>query len=298
MELQQNYLSPFGGFWTDTRQSSRVLTRLRDERDVTSEEADLLAFWIKNGYAIIPGALDEDGVARTRAAIDRMIDSGSRQMTYWAEDGKHQHEARRENLSGGECKILDVHANDAHVQQAVFAPKIARFLELVMRSKAIAFQTLYFEYGSEQGLHQDTAFVYVDQPLEFVATWLALEDITEGSGELIFYAGSHRLPDELYGSPPGKALFDNDPKAPTYSADIERRCKDAALKLEHFVPKAGDVLFWAADLVHGGAPRLLEGRTRRSLVTHYCPMNRRPPYARGDTRPSVLADGNAVLSAT
>src|SRR3569623_2451791 len=98
MELQQNYLSSFGGVWTDTHQSSRVLTRLRDERDVTPEEADLLAFWIKNGYAIIPCALDTDGVARTKVAIARMIATGTRQMTYWGPGGKHQHEARREHL--------------------------------------------------------------------------------------------------------------------------------------------------------------------------------------------------------
>jgi ectoine hydroxylase-related dioxygenase (phytanoyl-CoA dioxygenase family) len=297
MQLQQNYLSPFGGFWTDTRESRELLARLRDERNMTAEEADLLAFWIANGYAIIPGALDAAGVQRTRAAIDRMIDSGSRQMTYWAPDGKHQHEAQRDKLAAGECKILDVHSNDADVQRAIFAPKIARFLELVMGAKATAFQTLYFEYGSEQGLHQDTAFVYVDPPLEFVASWLALEDITSGSGELVFYAGSHRLPDELFGDPPGKALFGNDPKARTYSRDLEQRCKDASMKLEHFVPKAGDVLFWAADLVHGGAPRQ-SGSTRRSLVTHYCPLGRRPPYASDEMRPTILGDGNAVLSAT
>ena len=151
---------------------------------------------------------------------------------------------------------------------AFFALISARFLELVMRSKAIAFQTLYFEHGSEQAFHQDTAFVYVsDAPLEFVASWLALEDITPGSGERRCYAGSHRLPDELFGNPPGKALCGNDPKAPTYSRDLEQRCKDASLAWEHFVPKAGDVLFWAADLVHGGGPRV-NGCTRRSLVTH------------------------------
>jgi ectoine hydroxylase-related dioxygenase (phytanoyl-CoA dioxygenase family) len=297
MQFEQNYLSPFGGFWTDTRGSANFLSRLHAEANLTPEEDRLLRFWIENGYAIIPAALGADDVARTQAAIDRLIDTGAREMTYWDASGKHQHAATRGKLDAPECKVIDVHASDPDVQRAIFAPKIARFLELVMQAKAIAFQTLYFEYGSQQGFHQDTAFVYVEPPLEFIASWIALEDVIPGCGELQFYAGSHRLPDALFGEPPGKALYANDPKAATYSSELEARCKNAQMQHERFLPNAGDVLFWAADLVHGGAPRA-GTRTRRSLVTHYCPIGRRPPYAASGRMPQVVVDGHAVMSAT
>lgn len=292
------FLSPYGGFWTDTHERAARLDELVRERAVDAEEAERLRFWIANGYAVIPGVLDDAQILTLQQAIDRAIDAGSREMTYWDAAGKQQHAARRDKLLEAECKVIDVHATLPEVQAAIFAPRLARFLELVMQAKAIAFQTLYFERGSEQGVHQDTAFVYVDPPLDFMASWIALEDIQPGSGELIYYPGSHRLPDMLFGQPPGKALRPGDPAAATYSADLAARCEAAGLSLERFLPRRGDALVWAADLVHGGSAR--QGSlTRRSLVTHYCPAHRRPPYAQSaHLRPQVLPSGHQVISQT
>jgi ectoine hydroxylase-related dioxygenase (phytanoyl-CoA dioxygenase family) len=289
--------SRFGGFWTDTASRDMRCQQLVDAGEVTTDEAERLRFWIANGYVVIPAALDDAAVARVQRAIDDAIDRGTRQMTWWDADGKHQEPARRDRLAAAEAKVIDVHAHVQEVQQAIFAPAIARFLELVMRSRAVAFQTLYFEHGSEQGVHQDTAFVYVDPPLEFMASWIALEDIQAGSGELVYFPGSHRLPDMLFGQPPGKALLPGDPAGADYSARLAERCEAAGLRLEPFRPRRGDTLIWAADLVHGGSPRL-QPLTRRSLVTHYCPAHRRPPYAGPSSRPAELSNGHFVLSQT
>jgi hypothetical protein len=45
-----------------------------------------------------------------------------------------------------------------------------------------------------------------------------------------------------------------------------------------FAPRRGDVLIWSADLVHGGSSEMDPDSTRRSLVTHYCPVDREPEY--------------------
>ena len=49
------------------------------------------------------------------------------------------------------------------------------------------------------------------------------------------------------------------------------------LKKEIFRPKKGDALIWSADLVHGGSP-IVEQNTRRSFVTHWCPVSADPMY--------------------
>ena len=80
-----------------------------------------------------------------------------------------------------------------------FSPQIGRFLEEVFGDKALAFQSLHFEVGSTQEIHQDTAYVVVDhEPLKLIASWIALEDIEPGSGELIYYVGGHRIPEYIY----------------------------------------------------------------------------------------------------
>ena len=66
-----------------------------------------------------------------------------------------------------------------------FSPQIGRFLEEVFEDKALAFQSLHFEVGSTQEIHQDTAYVVVDhEPTKLIASWIALEDIEPGGGEI------------------------------------------------------------------------------------------------------------------
>ena len=38
------------------------------------------------------------------------------------------------------------------------------------------------------------------------------------------------------------------------------------------------MLFWHADLYHGGSNVIDEGLTRNSLVGHYCPSNAEPNF--------------------
>ncbi len=290
---------PFGGFWTDHDDALQQLAQKLERSELNLAESETVRHWIEHGFAILPGALTLELVSSTRRAVDQMIDEGTRHMTYWDERGKQQGAARRDKLAAAESKVIDVHAHSAEVQAAIFAPALARFFETVMQDKAIAFQTLYFEYGSEQPVHQDTAFVYVDPPLEFMASWIALEDIEVGSGELVYHPGSHKLPHHLFGQPPGKALLPGDPAMQDYSERLLERCLAAGLQEQKLRIRAGDALVWAADLVHGGSRRdAARALTRRSLVTHYCPAHRRPPYARSADRASPAAHGHFVLSQT
>ena len=54
---------------------------------------------------------------------------------------------------------------------------------------------------------------------------------------------------------------------------------DAGLSIQRFQAKKGDVLIWAAGLMHGGSLVEQPARTRKSLVTHYCPADLHPMYA-------------------
>jgi phytanoyl-CoA hydroxylase len=285
---------PYGGLWTDRPDAATQVTAMTD---ATTEEQQRLLHWIERGFVVIPSVLSahqcDDVVADVAAAVEQ----GSRQMAYWKEGVKHIHAAHPSHLMEFECKVLDVHATIASARDAMFAPKLARFLELVFDAKATAFQTLYLERGSEQGVHQDTAFVYVDPPLDFAATWIALEDIQEGSGELEYYPGSHRLPHTLFGEKQTKAFEPSDPIAARYADYLHEKCAVAGLTLERFRPKKGDALVWAADLVHGGAPRTVM-TTRRSLVTHYCPVHRKPPYASVGLQTTLHNSGHFWLSQT
>ncbi|MBD2774698.1 phytanoyl-CoA dioxygenase family protein [Iningainema tapete] len=131
-------------------------------------------------------------------------------------------------------------------------------------------------------MHQDPAYVVLSSPTKMAASWIALEDIEAGSGELIYYEGSHRIEEFLF-----KGIYkhwdgEDIEMHHEYLKTLHTKCQQMNLALKKFQPKKGDVLIWAVDLVHGGSeithpnPNV----TRRSLVTHYCPYDVNPNYFR------------------
>ncbi|MBL8729392.1 MAG: LON peptidase substrate-binding domain-containing protein [Planctomycetes bacterium] len=176
--------------------------------------------------------------------------------------------------------VFDLYVNFESARAVCLHPKIVRFLELVFDAPPIAFQQLLFQRSNGHPLHQDTAYVWVDQPMQMLATWVALEDVVQGRGELTYFEGSHRIPHFRFGD--GSKRFDGDHDRPEPVArHIVEQVAARGCTKHDFLAKQGDVFVWAADLVHGSNPRtrpLVE--TRRSCVTHYCPTTTQPFWFR------------------
>lgn len=65
------------------------------------------------------------------------------------------------------------------------------------------------------------------------------------------------------------------------------RARERALPEATFIAKKGDALIWHADLAHGGKP-ISVTRSRRSVVTHYCPKYATPLFS--ENNPTELFD--------
>jgi ectoine hydroxylase-related dioxygenase (phytanoyl-CoA dioxygenase family) len=79
-------------------------------------------------------------------------------------------------------------------------------------------------------------------------------------------------------------VYQENLKASERSHNLERR---------RFLPQRGDVLIWAALLAHGGTRISLE-RTRKSIVTHFCPEKIVPTYF--ERRPRQIVRHNEDVS--
>ncbi|MEO6596403.1 MAG: LON peptidase substrate-binding domain-containing protein [Planctomycetota bacterium] len=176
--------------------------------------------------------------------------------------------------------VFDPYVNFESVRAVCFHPKITRFLELVFDAPPLAFQQLLFQRSNGHPLHQDTAYVWVDKPMQMLATWIALEDVVQGRGELTYFEGSHRIPHFLFGDGSKRFNYLSDKPGPV-AQHIKEQVAAKGCKKHDFLAKKGDVFVWAADLVHGSNKRTRpEVETRRSCVTHYCPMTTRPFWFR------------------
>jgi phytanoyl-CoA hydroxylase len=256
--------------------------------------------WDVDGYVILRNALDPKACASVAEVLQDAWRYGHPdQLVVDSTTG------RSRRLEAGDAprltRAVDTHVHYPEARELLANPTIVNKLNEILGTAPLFFQTLVFEMGSEQGLHQDTSFVVVDNPMAMVGVWIALEDVRPGSGELRYVPRSHTL--APYEFAPGRRHYDSSIDAPAMHHDyypmIEQRCADAGLVEERFYPKQGDVLIWSADLVHGGSPILDPTLTRRSLVAHACPVTANPhfySYLPGNRTAVPLANGSAFYA--
>ena len=171
----------------------------------------------------------------------------------------------------GDARVQDAWMFDTDVAQVAAHPEILSLLSRLWGRRAIPFQTLNFPVGTQQHLHSDSVH-FSSQPERFMCgVWLALEDIHEDAGVLEYLPGSHRWP-ILSNAMLGRRGADNIALA-SAQAPYEEVWRDmvatSGVAPERFVARKGQALIWAANLLHGGSPRIDPTRTRWSQVTHY-----------------------------
>jgi len=96
--------------------------------------------------------------------------------------------------------------------------------------------------------------------------WAPLEDVDEQCGTLFVVPGSHKLPEyDMY----ELGLHASTDNYRSYE-DLVRRILEAhGLERKTLPMKRGQAVIWAANLFHGGSPRLDPSRSRHSQATHY-----------------------------
>lgn len=152
------------------------------------------------------------------------------------------------------------------VAEIARTPLVLALLERLYGRRPIPFQTLNFKVGTRQHAHSDTVHFH-SIPQRFMAgVWVALEDIHPDSGPLVVYPGSHRLP--VY-DPFDLGIEASWSSYHEYEEAIEAIVVAMDLRPHRVVPRRGQAVVWAANLIHGGSPVVDPNRTRLSQVTHY-----------------------------
>lgn len=272
--------SLYGGMWIDYPDWEERLTEKLVTGEVSEYIAALIRTFVADGYVVIPQAVSKEVISELNSRIagvwkgevpNHKIEIYGGPLPVVNVESHHYHEPH---------KLLDSYAHIPAAQHAASAPKVVEFMSAVFEDKPKAFQQLTFERGSQQAIHKDTAYVKIDgNPMSMMATWVALEDISEGTGELEYYVGSHRSPDFIFGYL-SKWMEAAPGEHDGFLAALHADANTYGYVRSSFLPKAGDVLIWHADLAHGGSPVTKPGLTRRSLVTHFTAAKNAPYYSR------------------
>lgn len=181
-------------------------------------------------------------------------------------DGKYTSPAPLQVSYRDAGRVQDAWRVSANVRHVARAKRVRAVLRELYGREPLPFQTLNFPTGTEQRIHSDTIH-FNSSPSGFLCgVWVALEDIDRDNGPLVFYPGSHRLPEYTmadFGGPAGPAHYVR------YEDFLERVIAEHGLRPEYATLRKGQALVWAGNLLHGGAPHRDRGRSRHSQVTHY-----------------------------
>jgi len=265
--------------WTDAPDAMVRLDALYKSRKIRKTERDDLAHFIAHGWLVWRGAIEPELIDRFAADVRAHHRHPGKFLTT-----NHRNNQSGLKLSGGTPdnfeSLFDLYVNLPSAREACLHPRISRFLSVVFETQPVASQQLLFQRSNGHRIHQDTSVVTAEDPLLLVATWIALEDVTPGSGELAFFDRSHKLPHYLFKDGTKRMDFAADDQD-LYISELEAACRERDMTYERFMARKGDVFIWAADLVHRSHPRTLpDGASRLSCVTHYHPATTVPFWFR------------------
>jgi hypothetical protein len=171
-------------------------------------------------------------------------------------------------------RATDAWAMSDNVKAIAVASAVLDLLGTLYGRQARPFQTLNFKFGTQQRPHADAVHFNTDPPGLMCGVWVAMEDIDDDCGPLVYYPGSHKLP---YASPshvgikiePGQEAVSQEAYQAHYEPYIEQLLEREGIQPRYATLSKGQAVVWAANLLHGGSPVRVPGRTRRSQVTHY-----------------------------
>lgn len=248
-----DYADPALRPWFDRPDAMEHVDGLLAAGRITETDADRLRAFVAQGFLVLPEIVEAPLLDDLNRALDDVV----------AKEVDGYQEGSSERIHG-------LHDRYPAVKALWLHPEILRMLDLIFGQPARPCQSLTYVYGSQQEHHQDTIHLTPFPAGYMCGVWTALEDVKEGAGELRVFPGSHRL-DRLYMA--GLGL----PKVGGEWNDFGERAVPAWTRMlesgrfrsEAYLPKAGSVLIWHENLMHGGAPRRDPSVSRRSIVGHY-----------------------------
>jgi phytanoyl-CoA hydroxylase len=274
----------------------------------------------RDGYLVVPGLYDSEEVASLLTHYLEM--HGQEQQQRHEKD--HLNESLGDTATAPDDdplrtwpRLMMMHRHDPRSLEWLLDPRLRAVVTPLLAGgtgghnhpaaeeeeteEPYAVQTMmYFKppLSRGQALHQDQYYLRV-QPGTCLAAWLALDDCDTENGCIQVIPGSHHWPGLLCTVPADTSTSFTD-----ITVHLPSNDDDDTTISPPVVPvpmRAGDVLFFHGQLVHGSGPNTSTTRFRRSLIAHYVSGEARQVYHwyrpayrlfDGDEVPETLLRGN------
>ena len=185
-------------------------------------------------------------------------------------------------------RIVEAWKYSKNVARLAKNPILNNILKFLYQSKPLPFSTINFIGGTEQPFHSDYIHFGSLPHKYLVGAWIALENTNKFNGALRVVPGSHKLPlidyQDLKLKKP-QNILELEKNYRVYEKYIKELIKVKKLKFKELYLKRGEVILWAANLLHGGSKVKNKKLTRRSQVVHFHFKNSEVYYNPGFSEP-------------
>lgn len=238
------------------------------------------AAYQEDGYLVVPGLLSNDEIAELQITFQQLHARGSIPGCFTI--------GTPEEIAQDPLKLyprmMHPHRISPVAVRYMLHPRIMAILADLFGEPPLAAQSMFYwkpPRARGQALHQDNFYLRV-QPGTCIAAWVPVEDTDEENGCLVVAPGSQSLdivcPEEA---------------DPTISFTRHYVPVPPGLREVPVPLRAGDVLFFGGNLIHGSYPNRSETRFRRSFICHYVGESSKE-IARF-YKPLYRADGSEIL---
>ena len=219
--------------------------------------------WQRDGYVLVSGLFSTEEIDSLREHFMEMqaesLDKNSPLRQYY--------EPKSLEEAGGDIlqhypRVMHPHRFDERSMNQMLDSRVGEVLETLMGAEPIAAQSMFYfkPMGARgQALHQDNFYLNV-RPATCVAAWLAVDDADPENGGMNVVPRSHERGVQC------PHMADMEKSFTTEEVDIPE-----GLEAVPAIMKAGDVLFFGGETIHGSTPNVSKDRFRRAFICHYVP---------------------------
>jgi len=225
----------------------------------------LLEQYHRDGYLIVRNFFQSEEVAELRSLFDKMHADGGVPGHY---------EPRNLSSIGGNVfsfdqsdplvqypRVMHPHRFNERARYYLLHPKVRVYLQKLLNGKEpVAAQSMFYfkPPGSRgQAMHQDNFYLLVE-PGTCIAAWAAIDDSDPENGGLMVVPNTQ-----------SSELVCPDMADPKESYTTQRVPVPKNTPPVYAEMKAGDMLFFNGNLIHGSGPNRSKTRFRRSWICHY-----------------------------
>jgi len=237
--------------WVESPLFNSTLKQLK----ISDEQKKLATKFHQDGYVILDLGLSEGFIDNLKTDI--LSEQHKTQEGFY-----HYSDSPR---------VFEAWKSSENVRALACNNKILETLNFLYGRKPLPFQTINFIKGSNQPIHSDAIHFHTVPNNWVAACWVALEDVDENNGTLVYCPKSHKLPIFDFKSinlSPTK-YGEQSENYKKYEEFIEQVIESSGFDKVPLVAKKGQALIWSANLLHGGLKVKDKNRTRWSQATHY-----------------------------